>query len=332
MPGIMADAPLTIFVNQKFPDDAANALLKDSLAAHTLIYSRSITTSNLAASAFDPAIESADVAFGQPDPAAIRLASRLKWAHLTSAGWDRYDRPDLRAALGERGGALTNSSSVYEEPCAQHALAMILAQCRQLGPAFDNQRTAKAWPAAPLRRASGLLTGQKVLILSMGSIARRLIELLAPFNCDIVAVRRKPAGDEPVKTVAEGEADDYLAQADHVVNILPGGQATRAFVSADRLARMKPTAAFYNIGRGTTVDQNGALLNALQSNKLAAAWLDVTDPEPLPPDHPLWTAPNSYITPHTAGGHHDEFDRLVKHFLANLDRFTRGQELRDRVI
>ena len=94
----------------------------------------------------------------------------------------------------------------------------------------------------------------------------------------------------------------------------------------------RPTAAFYNIGRGTTVDQNGALLNALQSNKLAAAWLDVTDPEPLPPDHPLWTAANCHITPHTAGGHHDEFDRLVKHFLANLDRFTRGQELRDRVI
>src|SRR4051812_27083281 len=182
----MLDAPLTIFVNQKFPDDAANALLKDSLAGHKLVYSQSITTSNLAASSYDPAIESADVAFGQPDPTALLKAPRLKWAHLTSAGYDRYDRPDLRAALGERGAALTNSSSVYDEPCAQHALAMIMAQCRQLGPSLDNQRTAKAWPINPIRRASRLLTGQKVLILSMGAIARRLIELLAPFNCDII--------------------------------------------------------------------------------------------------------------------------------------------------
>src|SRR3954447_25499658 len=150
----MADAPLTIFVNQKFPDDAANALLKDSLAAHTLVYSQSITTSNLAASAYDPAIESADVALGQPDPAALLKAPRLKWAHLTSAGWDRYDRPDLRAALTDRGAALTNSSSVYEEPCAEHALAMILAQCRQFGPSHDNQRGPKAWPANATRKAS----------------------------------------------------------------------------------------------------------------------------------------------------------------------------------
>jgi phosphoglycerate dehydrogenase-like enzyme len=327
----MPDARLTIFVNQKFPDDAANAVLKDSLARHNVVYSQSLTTSNLAASGHDPAIDSADIAFGQPDPAALLAAPRLKWAHLTSAGWDRYDRPDLRATFGQRGAVLTNSSSVYEDPCAQHALSMILAQCRQLGPSFDNQRTAKVWPAGPIRRDSRLLTGQKVLILSMGAIARRLIELLAPFGCEIVAVRRRPAGDEAVKTIANTEIDDHLPRADHVVNILPGGQATRAFVSAERLARMKPDAAFYNIGRGTTVDQV-ALLEALQSKRIAAAWLDVTDPEPLPPDHPLWTVPNCYITPHTAGGHHDEFERLVKHFLANLDRFTRGEALRDRVI
>jgi phosphoglycerate dehydrogenase-like enzyme len=327
----MPDARLTIFVNQKFPDDAANAVLKDSLARHNVVYSQSLTTSNLAASGHDPAIDSADIAFGQPDPAALLAAPRLKWAHLTSAGWDRYDRPDLRATFGQRGAVLTNSSSVYEDPCAQHALSMILAQCRQLGPSFDNQRTAKVWPAGPIRRDSRLLTGQKVLILSMGAIARRLIELLAPFGCEIVAVRRRPAGDEAVKTIANTEIDDHLPRADHVVNILPGGQATRAFVSAERLARMKPDAAFYNIGRGTTVDQ-AALLEALQSKRIAAAWLDVTDPEPLPPDHPLWTVPNCYITPHTAGGHYDEFERLVKHFLANLDRFTRGEALRDRVI
>jgi phosphoglycerate dehydrogenase-like enzyme len=327
----MTPQPLTVFVNQKFPDGAANDLLARGLAPHSLVYSRSLTASNLAASAHDPAVDSADVAFGQPDPASILDAPRLKWVHLTSAGYDRYDRDDLRAALAARGGILTNSSSVYDEPCAQHALAMILAQSRQLGRTADNQRGNKAWPAAPIRRDCRLLTGQKVLLLSFGAIARRLVQLLAPFDCDVVAVRRRPTGDEPVKTVPETDVDQYLPHADHVVSVLPGGDATRGFMSAPRFARMKPTASFYNIGRGTTVDQD-ALVHALRSHQIASAWLDVTDPEPLPPYHALWTAPNCHITPHTAGGHHDEFHRLAQHFLDNLARHTSGQPLRDRVI
>jgi phosphoglycerate dehydrogenase-like enzyme len=85
------------------------------------------------------------------------------------------------------------------------------------------------------------------------------------------------------------------------------------------------------VGRGTTVDQT-ALLAALQSGRLAAAYLDVTDPEPLPVDHPLWSAPNCYITPHSAGGHRTEPMRLAGHFLDNLRRFERGEPLLDRVI
>jgi phosphoglycerate dehydrogenase-like enzyme len=328
---MMNASKLTIFVNQKFPDEPANALLVDSLAAHRLVFARAVTTSNLSASAHDPGIDEADVAFGQPDPASVIAAAKLKWVHLTSAGYDRYDHAEVRAALTGRGGMLTNSSGVYEEPCAEHALAMIMAQCRQLPWSADNQRGNKAWPAAAIRRQSRLLTGQKVLLLSYGAIARRLVELLAPFGCDIVAVRRRPAGDETVKTVAEIELDQYLPHADHVVNVLPGGEATRGFMSAARFALMKGEASFYNIGRGTTVDQE-ALLEALKARRLAAAWLDVTDPEPLPSYHPLWTAPNCHITPHTAGGHHDEFHRLVRHFLGNLERFSSGEELRDRVI
>jgi len=327
----MSKPTYTVFVNQRFPDESANELLARSLAGHKVVYSRSLTTSNLATSSHDPAIDEADVAFGQPDPAAIMAAPRLRWAHLTSAGWDRYDREDLRAAMTGRGAIVTNSSSVYEDPCAQHALSMMLAHCRQLGASFDNQRGAKGWPAGPIRRESRLLTGQKVLLLSFGAIARRLVELIAPFGCDVVAVRRRPAGDEPVKIIAEAELDQYLPLADHVVNILPGGVATQAFVNAQRLARMSPHAAFYNIGRGTTVDQD-ALIEALNSKRIAAAYLDVTTPEPLPPGHPLWATANCYITPHTAGGHHDEFHRLVRHFLENLKRFGEGTALRDRVI
>jgi phosphoglycerate dehydrogenase-like enzyme len=94
---------------------------------------------------------------------------------------------------------------------------------------------------------------------------------------------------------------------------------------------MRKGAIFYNIGRGNTVDQ-AALLTALQGGHLGAALLDVTEPEPLPPDHPLWSLPNCVITPHMAGGHSSEQERLVDHFLENLRRFERGEPLHDRVV
>ena len=329
----MAQQGLTVFCNQKFPDETANAALVEGVksAGHRLVYSKAITTSNLSAAAGDPAIPEADVAFGQPDPQALIAAPRLKWVHLTSAGWDRYDREDLRAALGARGGMLSNSSWVYEEPCAEHVFGMMLAQARRLDWSLGNQNGEKAWPAAAIRKESRLIQGQSVMILSFGTIARRLVQMLAPFGIDIVAVRRQPAGDEPVKTVSESQVDSWLGHVDHVINILPGGEATKGFMSARRFGRMKQGAVFYNIGRGTTVDQE-ALLAALKGGRLGAAWLDVTDPEPLPSSHPLWTAPNCHITPHTAGGHEDEFHRLVGHFLTNLRRFVRGETLVDRVI
>jgi phosphoglycerate dehydrogenase-like enzyme len=327
----METSPLTVFVNQKFPDEAANELLARSLYGHPVLYSNSNTTSNLAASGHDAAIDEADVAFGQPDPAAIMHAPRLNWVQLTSAGYDRYDRPDLRAALGARGAMVSNSSSVYEEPCAEHVVAMMLALARQLPASLDNQRGPKGWPDKELRRNSRLLTGQTVILLSFGAIARRVVELLAPYRMNVIAVRRKPVGDEPVRVVSESELDALLPAADHVLNILPGGQATRSFMSRQRFERIKPGSCFYNIGRGQTVDQE-ALLDALRSGHLAGAYLDVTDPEPLPPTHALWTAPNCHITPHTAGGHHNEFERLVRHFLGNLGRLYKGEALRDRVI
>jgi phosphoglycerate dehydrogenase-like enzyme len=116
-----------------------------------------------------------------------------------------------------------------------------------------------------------------------------------------------------------------------VVNLLPGNAGTDRFFTAARLLACKPGATFYNIGRGTTVDQE-ALRAALTAGRLAGAYLDVTDPEPLPPEHPLWATPGCFITPHTAGGHRDETERLVEHFLDNLLRYLQGQPLRDRVI
>lgn len=324
----MSAPSLTIWCNPLL-NERARELLIAGTRAHRLLFSPE-PSYNLVAGPHDPALAEADVAFGQPDPESAAAAPRLRWIQLTSAGYARYDHTEFRAALAARGAVLTNSSQVYAEPCAEHLLAFMLAQARQLPAAFASQLRARSWPTDPLRKSSRLLAGQSVLLLGFGAIARRLVELLKPLTRDICAFRRTPAGNEHVRIVAADELGAALGGADHVINTLPEGPSTSGFMNAARFGAMRPGAVFYNVGRGATVDQ-AALLGALQSGRLAAAYLDVTDPEPLPPEHPLWTAPNCVITPHTAGGHADEHERFVRHFLENLARFVRGDALLDQV-
>ena len=326
----MNEAQLTIWTNAQFPADVAQALA-DGVAPHRLLHATQTDRSNLAASPTDSLLEQADIAFGQPDAAQIITLDRLRWVHLTTAGYTAYDRDDLRAALGGRGARLTTSSGVYDEPCAQHALAMMLSQARQLPASLASQLNGGAWPQWELRGVSRLLNGQTALLLGFGAIALRLSALLAPFEMKLIGVRRRLAGDEPIAMITLDQLDDYLPLADHVINLLPSNAGTVKLMDARRFGLMKPGALFYNIGRGTTVDQD-ALLEALHAGRLGAAYLDVTDPEPLPPEHPLWTAPNCYITPHTAGGDAREPWRLIEHFLANLKRFAAGEALLNQVI
>ena len=321
--------PLTIWCNATFPPGALDEL-KRGLSSHRLILSAR-TTGNLAATGPDPDLERADVAFGQPDPQQLMSLPKLRWIHLTSAGYTRYDRDDLRAALRARGAILTNSSAVYAEPCAEHVFAMMMALARRLPQCAADQSSTRPWHAAEHRIRSKVLVGQTALIVGYGAIGRRLAELLAPLRMNVIAVRRRPSGDEGVQVLPQDQLDTLLPQADHVINILPENATTLRYFDAKRLALIKPGGIFYNIGRGTTVDQD-ALRRALESVHLAAAYLDVTDPEPLPPDHPVWRAPNCFITPHTAGGRDDEFENLVSHFLRNLSHFERGEILLDRVV
>jgi phosphoglycerate dehydrogenase-like enzyme len=313
----MSTSQLTIFCNASF-GKTATALLARETGGHVLI-------------AGSNDCSGADVAFGQPDPQQIIASPRLRWVHITTAGYTRYDTDEVRAALRERGIVFTNSSQVYAAPCAQHLLAMMLADARQLLPSHKSQRTDLEWHQQERRRHSYLLDGQTVLLLGMGAIARHLIALLKPFGMTIVAVRRSGQAYPGIEVIGEAQLPQALPQADHVVNILPESESTIGFVNDEMLQRMKQGARFYNVGRGKTVEQE-ALLEALRSGQLGAAYLDVTDPEPLPPEHPLWTAPNCYITPHTAGGHRGEGTRLVQHFVRNLRAFEAGGPLADRVL
>jgi phosphoglycerate dehydrogenase-like enzyme len=321
---------LTIWCNAKF-NESDTQLLVEGTRAHRLIFSASASASVLQRGQPDPELAAADVAFGQPDEGQCLASSRLRWVEVTSAGYTRYDTPEFRETFRARGAAFTNVSDVFADPCAQHVLAMMLALGRQLLPSFRDQLTTHAWEYTDRRYQSRLLTGQNVLLLGYGAIGRRLVELLAPFKMNVTAVRRQTRSERGVRIIPEESLSTALAAADHVVNILPDNASTRNFINARRLACFKPGARFYNVGRGATVDER-ALLEALRSGRIGEAYLDVFETEPLPPDHAFWTLPNCFITPHTAGGRHDQDTAIIRHFLRNLEAFERGGEMVDRVV
>lgn len=323
---------LTIWSNAKFTADAL-ARLREGTRQHRLVWSQQASASVLAAGGADPDLTTADIALGQPDAAQCLALPRLRWIELSSAGYTRYDAPEFRETLAARPAIMTNMSSVFAEPCAQHAMAMLLGLARQLLPSYRDQLEGPRWEYFQRRADSTLLGGQTVLLLSYGTIARRLVELLAPYRMKIFALRRSTRSEPGVHIIPEEKLSAVLPQVDHLINILPENDATLNYVNARRLAQLKPTARFYNIGRGTTVDQR-ALQEALESGRLNAAYLDVTDPEPLPPAHPLWSTPRCYITPHTAGGRADQDHAIITHFLANLAAYERHDlpAMTDRVV
>ncbi|MFT3991764.1 MAG: D-2-hydroxyacid dehydrogenase [Luteolibacter sp.] len=308
----------------------ATQLLRDATAEHRLITPTFAASSVLAQPAADPAFEEAEIAFGQPHLENIYTAKKLRWIHISSAGFTRYDTPEFRAYAENQGLIVTNSSTVYSRACAEHVFSFMLAQSRLLPQALASHAENGSEEWSYLRSGCKCLFGQNVVILGYGAIASELVKLLAPFEMNITAMRRTPRGNEGFPVVTEETLPFALADADHVINILPENAASRGFVNAALLSHFKTGAVFHNIGRGATVNQQD-LADALHSGKLAAAWLDVTDPEPLPADHPLRHAPNCHITPHIAGGHAAEDEALVRHFLTNLHRYLAGVPLLDRL-
>ena len=255
---------MKIWTNTKYAE-AATTLLREGAAGHQ----------------FTDDLNEAEIVYGFTGPEQHQNAPALRWIQVPAAGYEKFDTLEWRAWLKDRGIALTNSSSVYNEPCAQHILAMLMALARRLPHAYALQAGDRSWPQWEERANIHLLNGQTVLLLSYGAIARRLCELLAPLQMNLIALRRHPTGEEPLKTITEIELKDYLPIADHVINILPANPATQNYMNAERFAATKRGAIYYSIGRGTTTDQE-ALVGALQSGQLSYAYLDVTNPEPLP--------------------------------------------------
>lgn len=317
---------LKIWTNHSFTSELKE--FRESLEADELFVFPSAENGATGESA--EVLKIADIAFGTPDADAVLSAENVRWFHVNLAGYTLYDRTDFREKFKAQGRIMTNSSAVYVEPCSQHVLAMMMALARRLPESLDNQRGARAWKDTETRQESYLLNEQTALILGFGTIGRRIAELLAPLKMNLIGFKRRISGNESIKIVSESELDAQFPLADHIINVLPANDETINFLNAERLSKVKKGAIIYNIGRGVTLDQD-ALLAEMQTGRISAAYLDVTNPEPLPSDNPLWTTPNCYITPHSAGGFSLERKRHVTHFLENLRRFEAGAEMLDRI-
>ena len=177
---------------------------------------------------------------------------------------------------------------------------------------------------------AGELKGKTCGIVGLGAIGRELARRARAFGMRVVATRRsarrgEPDPDADLLLPASG-LHRLLAESDYVNICVPLTAETDGLIGAAEIARMKPTAAIVNIARASVIDRE-ALLEALRTERIAGAALDVHDPEPLPPDSPFWDLPNVIVTPHRSGAMHGYFDRAAEFFAENLRRYAGGEPL-----
>jgi phosphoglycerate dehydrogenase-like enzyme len=245
--------------------------------------------------------------------AAVRTAPSARWVQLPFAGVEAF------AASLDPSRTWTCAKGSYAEPTAEHALALLLAGLRRL----HVHAGASSWG----EQGAASLFDAPVVVVGGGGITASLLLLLAPFRCDVTVVRRSAA---PVagatRTVPVEQLDEVLPGAAAVVLALALTPETHHLIGRRQLEVMSSSAWLVNIARGGHVDSY-ALADALRSGQIAGAAVDVTDPEPLPDDSPLWGLENCLITPHTANPWQTAQPLLARRVRENVQHFAAGEDL-----
>jgi phosphoglycerate dehydrogenase-like enzyme len=251
------------------------------------------------------------------DPAGLnRLLQEnpgIRWVQLPWAGIEPY------LGVLDHDRTWTSGKGVYAEPVAEHVLGLLLAGLRGI---VEYARVDHWSPPTGTN-----LVGSKVVILGGGGITEKLLGLLTPFEADITVVRRRP---DPVsgatRTVGPDRLDEVLSEATGVVVALALTPETRGIIGRPQLKAMADNGWLVNVARGGHVVTDD-LVAALRANEIGGAALDVTDPEPLPDDHPLWTLPNAIITPHVGNTPEMAVPLLTRRIGENVRRFAAGEPL-----
>jgi D-3-phosphoglycerate dehydrogenase len=256
------------------------------------------------------------------DPHALgRLleSSPARWVQLPFAGIERF----VHAGVVRGDRTWTCAKGAYGPATAEHALALMLTAARQIHSYVRLRSWVEPGPGSPERR----LAGSSVVVFGAGGIGRALIEMLAPLGAGVVAVNRSGS---PVpgarRTVPMGALDDVIGDADWVVITAPLTEETKGLFDRRLLLKMSSDAWLVNVARGGIVDTD-ALVKALREGTIAGAALDVTDPEPLPDGHPMWTMDNAIVTPHVANTWDMALPELRALVRRNVAHFGAGEAL-----
>ncbi|MBW3635712.1 MAG: D-2-hydroxyacid dehydrogenase [Armatimonadetes bacterium] len=265
-------------------------------------------------------IEHIEIAYGGLGRDQIANATALKWFQNGGAGVNGLLSPELAA----RDVTITSVSGIHARCIAEHLFGMLLSLTRELHSAREAQNR-REWK--PLGANTLSLYGKTLGVLGVGAIGAQIARVGRAFEMKPIGLRRGRAGHPEIETMFSPENRlEFFAQAQIVMNTLPLTDATRGFMGEAEFEALPDGAIVLNAGRGATIDTT-ALLRGLQSGKLRAALLDVTDPEPLPAAHPLWEMPNVFITAHYAGAHPEYNAEADAIFLDNLRLYLAGEPL-----
>lgn len=271
-------------------------------------------------------VEAFPVIMGNVPPRFLSESKELKWLQLNTAGADAYIKPGVLP----KNTLLTITTGAFGLAISEHMLGMTLELMKKLHLYRDNQRKS-------LWRDEGQVTSIEnavTLVIGMGDIGSEFARKMKALGSYTIGVKRTP-GEKPEwldELYTIEKLDMLLPRADIVALSLPQTPATFHMMDERRLSLMKSASFLINVGRGNTVDTD-ALVKALRQGSLGGAALDVTDPEPLPEDHPLWSIPNAVITPHISGFYHLEetLNRICQIAFRNLSHYLAGEPLENVV-
>ncbi|SFG84473.1 Phosphoglycerate dehydrogenase [Halopelagius inordinatus] len=259
------------------------------------------------------------------DPGLVEDASNLELFACTFAGTDHVPMDEL----DERGVGVTNAGGIHAPGIAEQAIGNMLVFARRLHEGWRRKQNAE-WR----HFQSGEFTDSTVTVVGLGSIGQAVVQRLQGFEVETIGVRYTPEKGGPTDEVVGFDEDaihDAFSRSDYVVLACPLNDLTRGLVGDAEFATMPTDAVLVNTARGGIVDTD-ALVSALRSNKIRGAALDVTDPEPLEADHPLWNLENCLVTPHTGGHTPKHWDRLADIVAENVNRLDEGGELVNEVL
>ncbi len=267
-----------------------------------------------------------EVVVGNPPVALLPEMTKLRWIQLRMAGTDAYVKPGV---LSE-GVALTNATGAFGHAISEHMLAATLMMMKKLHLYRDNQHRCE-WLD---RGTVPSITSSTVLVLGMGDIGGEYARRMKALGAYVIGVRRADASkpDYADEVHLTSELDSLIGRADVIAMSLPSTPETVGILNAARFAMMKDGVFIVNVGRGNAIDSD-ALVDFARSGRLGGASIDVTDPEPLPPDHPLWRCEDVCVTPHISGFFHmrETYVNMVELMIDNAARYVEGRELRNVV-